>query len=77
MTQDQRTEVHMIYIQLLRESPEIILKQKHYLVKYAVIFVLLIKKDFPQYWRNAFADLFSLLQQTSDDNVKKLLLSKP
>ena len=45
--------------------------------KFALIFVRLACRDFPQYWNTQFSDLFSLLQQPSIDQKYRLqLISK-
>jgi hypothetical protein len=63
-------------MQILREQPTVIFQQKHYITKYALIFILLVREDFPEVWPNAFQELLSLIKITEDINMQKMYMSK-
>jgi hypothetical protein len=46
------------------------------MTKYALIYVLLLREDFPINWPEAINELLSLIKITSDVNLQKLYMSK-
>jgi hypothetical protein len=52
---------------LLKNRPEIVLSRKHIVRKYALIFVLLIKMDFPTTWPEAFNSLVEFLKSCQNE----------
>jgi len=51
---EQRLALHSVFIELLLKFPQCILSTKHLYAKYALIFALLLKNDFPVRWPTAF-----------------------
>eukprot|EP00347_Sterkiella_histriomuscorum_P020494 403337586 len=75
VTAEQHQMLHQVYFSLLKEKPEIIFALKHCQNKYALIFVSLLREDFPQMWPEAFQELLSLVKLTSEVNLQKLYMS--
>lgn len=62
---DQATGQHLVFGQSVIAN------------KFALIFVRLACRDFPEFWNSQFSDLFSLLQQPNVDQKYRLqLISK-
>ena len=47
---ETRTLTHQAFFAILRDHPDSVLSVNHLLKKYALIFVLLLKKDCPEGW---------------------------
>jgi len=62
-----KQQMQKAYFQLIVEKPELVLSKKYTINKYALIFVLLVKRDFPGNWQDAFQELLSLVKQTQHD----------
>ncbi|CDW81505.1 exportin-t [Stylonychia lemnae] len=71
---EQKQMLHQVYFSLLKDKPQIVFLQKHYMTKYALVFVLLIREDFPNNWPEAFSELLSLIKITQDVNLQKLYM---
>ena len=56
---------------ILKEKPSIILSIKHTLNKFVLIFVLIVKWDFPKVWPDAFSELLSVMTHTQDIELQK------
>jgi hypothetical protein len=58
---------------ILKEKPSMILSIKHTLNKFVLIFVLIVKWDFPKVWPDAFSELLSLMTHTQDIELQNIL----
>jgi len=56
---------------ILKEKPLIIITTKHTLSKFVLIFVLIVKWDFPKVWPDAFSELLSVMTHTQDIELQK------
>lgn len=59
--------MHSRYFDLVLQKPELVLSKKHIINKYAQVFVLMLRRDFPQTWPDAFSRLLELVKQANGD----------
>jgi Exportin 1-like protein len=59
---------------ILYDNPALVLGAKHTMSKYALIYVHMIKWDFPMSWSSAFNELISLMSISQDVNLQKVYL---
>jgi len=57
-----RQQLHNFYFQILEKFPGAIFCSPYIESKYANLFCLILRQDYPDYWADAFAKLFQLLQ---------------
>ena len=60
-TTPQKQELHSLFFQILLLRPAVVLGHPHIEHKYALLFILLVRADYPVLWPDAFSLLFSLL----------------
>jgi hypothetical protein len=68
----EKAEFHTYFFKLLEEKHDKILI-KFFATKYCLIFIELIKHDFPGVWGNAFTQLISLLKLPAAENSETKL----
>jgi hypothetical protein len=71
---EHRQAIHKVFIDVLIQCPQCILGTKHLYAKYALIFALLLKNDFPVRWPDAFDQILQLMEVSKDLNLQKAYL---
>jgi hypothetical protein len=65
-TQASKPEFYRNFLSAITEKANITLKEHWSLVKFALIFVNMVKHDFPEVWEQAFQGLLSIMTATQD-----------
>lgn len=63
-TSEAKNTIHDVYFKVLQQYPQAVMGKKHYASKYALIFIMLVREDFPERWGDAFTQLLQLLSGT-------------
>lgn len=69
---ETRAKMRNLYFDILLNYPGLVLCDAHIEHKFALIFILLVREDYPTYWPDAFTNLLSLLKIPSNDPVSPL-----
>lgn len=64
-TKQMKDQFHDLYFNLLLNEPSVVLCNPHVESKYALLFILLVRSDYPTQWPDAFTRLMILLKQQS------------
>lgn len=61
-----RAKLRVVYFDILEKRPDLVLCDAHIEHKYALLFILLVRADYPSVWPDAFLRLMSLLKISCD-----------
>lgn len=68
-----RVEFINTFMAILKTQPQLVFSARHIEIKYALLFVTLVKKEYPHLWKNAFVDLLALMNIENDALKKKYM----